>query len=151
VVRVEPGRKIAPFPSACFCDNPKFMKKLIKDNPKKTRGRPATGKAPLVGVRMPEEFQAEIKAWAKKQQDHPALAPAIRRLVEIGLDAAQPVKARRSMPNKLRAAELAAKAIDGIVSPLARPEERAQRRQRLTKGPSEFREDRVDLPKVKPK
>jgi hypothetical protein len=151
VVRVEPGRKVAPFPSACFCDNPKFMKKLIKDNPKKTRGRPATGKAPLVGVRMPEEFQAEIKAWAKKQQDHPALAPAIRRLVEIGLDATQPVKARRSMPNKLRAAELAAKAIDGIVSPLARPEERAQRRQRLTKGPSEFREDRVDLPKVKPK
>ena len=82
---LEPGRKSEAFPSACFCDNPKFMKKSIKDNPKKTRGRPATGKAPLVGVRMPEEFQAEIKAWAKKQQDHPALAPAIRRLVEIGL------------------------------------------------------------------
>jgi hypothetical protein len=61
------------------------MKKSIKDNPKKTRGRPATGKAPLVGVRMPKEFQAEIKAWAKKQQDHPALATAIRRLVELGL------------------------------------------------------------------
>ena len=44
------------------------MKKSIKDNPKKTRGRPATGKAPLVGVRMPEEFQAEIKAWAKTER-----------------------------------------------------------------------------------
>jgi hypothetical protein len=30
-------------------------------------------------------------------------------------------------------------------------EERTQRRRRLTKGPSEFREDRVDLPKAKGK
>jgi hypothetical protein len=63
------------------------MKMSIKDNPKKKRGRPATGRAPLVGVRMTEEFQAEIKAWAKKQSDDPALATAIRRLVEIGLKA----------------------------------------------------------------
>jgi hypothetical protein len=63
------------------------MKKSIKDNPKKTRGRPATGKAPLVGVRMTEKFQAEIKAWARKQSDDPALATAIRRLVELGLKA----------------------------------------------------------------
>jgi hypothetical protein len=63
------------------------MKMSIKDNPKNKRGRPATGRAPLVGVRMTEEFQAEIKAWAKKQSDDPALATAIRRLVEIGLKA----------------------------------------------------------------
>ena len=75
----------------------------------------------------------------------------LRRLVEVGLKATRPVNARRSMPNKLRAAELAAKAIDGIVDPLALPEERAQRRRRLTKGPPEFREDRVDLPKAKGK
>jgi hypothetical protein len=62
------------------------MEKSIKDNPKK-RGRPATGNAPLVGVRMTEEFQAQIKAWAKKQADEPALATAIRRLVELGLKA----------------------------------------------------------------
>ena len=60
------------------------MKKSIKDNPNK-RGRPATGNAPLVGVRMTEDFQAEIRAWAKKQSDDPALATAIRRLVELGL------------------------------------------------------------------
>jgi hypothetical protein len=41
----------------------------------------------MVGVRMSEDFQADIKDWAKKQPDHPALAPAIRRLVEIGLKA----------------------------------------------------------------
>jgi hypothetical protein len=60
------------------------MKKSIKDNPKR-RGRPATGNAPMVGVRMTEDFQAEIKTWAKKQSDDPALATAIRRLVELGL------------------------------------------------------------------
>jgi hypothetical protein len=81
---LEPGRKTEPFPSACFYDNRIFMKKSINDN-RKSRGRPATGTAPLVGVRMTEEFQAEIKGWAKKQSDHPALAVAIRRLVELGL------------------------------------------------------------------
>jgi hypothetical protein len=60
------------------------MKKSIKDNPKK-RGRPATGNAPMVGVRMTDDLQAEIKAWSKKQPDLPALATAIRRLVELGL------------------------------------------------------------------
>jgi hypothetical protein len=62
------------------------MTKSINDNQKR-RGRPATGTAPMVGVRMTLEFQATIKAWAKKQADDPGLAAAIRRLVEIGLKA----------------------------------------------------------------
>jgi hypothetical protein len=49
----------------------------------------------------------------------------------------------------LRAQELAAHAIEKMADPAAPPEERAQRRRQLTKGPSEFREDRVDLPKAK--
>jgi hypothetical protein len=61
------------------------MRKSIRDNPKKRRGRPATGKDPMVGVRMSEDFQAEIRSWAGKQDDDPPLATAIRRLVEIGL------------------------------------------------------------------
>jgi hypothetical protein len=61
------------------------MKKSIKDNPKKTRGRPATGKDPMVGVRMSKEFQKQIRAWADTEEDHPPLATAIRRLVERGL------------------------------------------------------------------
>ena len=39
----------------------------------------------MVGVRMTDEFQDAIKAWAKKQPDHPPLAVAIRLLVELGL------------------------------------------------------------------
>jgi hypothetical protein len=49
----------------------------------------------------------------------------------------------------MRARELAAEAIEKIIDPSAPPEERAQRRRRLTKGPPEFREDRVDQPKSK--
>ena len=60
------------------------MKKSINDNQKR-RGRPATGTAPLVGVRMTTEFQKPIKAWAKAQEDRPSMAEAIRRLVEIAL------------------------------------------------------------------
>ena len=51
----------------------------------------------------------------------------------------------------VRAQELATKAIEQIVDPSAPPEERAQRQRRLTKGPPEFRDDRVDLPKAKGK
>jgi hypothetical protein len=40
-----------------------------------------------------------------------------------------------------RAAELAAKTIEGMIDPAASPEERVQRRRRLTKEPPEFRED----------
>jgi len=126
------------------------MKKSIKDNPKKTRGRPATGKAPLVGVRMPEEFQAEIKAWAKKQQDHPALAPAIRRLVEIGLAGAKKFAAP-SQQTRAKAKKFAAEQIDRMGNSTATAEEQASRKQRLLKGPEEFREARVDRPKAKGK
>jgi hypothetical protein len=60
------------------------MKKSINDN-RKRRGRPATGTAPMVGVRMTEGLQTEIRNWAKRQSDSPSLAAAVRRLVEIGL------------------------------------------------------------------
>jgi hypothetical protein len=62
------------------------MKKSINVNQKR-RGLPATGTAPLVGVRMTLEFQKPIKAWAKLQEDRPSMAQAIRRLVDLGLRA----------------------------------------------------------------
>ena len=74
---------------------------------------------------------------------------AIRRLVELGLEAMIPAKSAAKASNKTRATELAAKVVDKMIDPSAPPGERAQRRRRLTKGPTEFREDRVDLPKAK--
>jgi hypothetical protein len=46
---------------------------------------------------------------------------------------------------------MATQTIERKLDPSAPPEDRAQRRRRLTKGPPEFREDRVDLPKAKGK
>jgi hypothetical protein len=43
---------------------------------------------------------------------------------------------------------LATKAVEKIIDSSLPSEERAQRRRQLTKGPSEFREDRVDQPKA---
>jgi hypothetical protein len=47
------------------------------------------------------------------------------------------------------AQELATKAIKKIIDPAVPLEEKTKRRRRLIKGPSEFSEDRVDMPKAK--
>lgn len=47
------------------------------------------------------------------------------------------------------AKELARKTIDRLVEPVPSAEERVPRKQRLIKGPSEFRESRVDRPRTK--
>jgi hypothetical protein len=135
-----------------------MAKSTITGSSKKKRGRPALyagskGKgAPQIGLRLPPSELAAVDSWIGKQpKPGPSRPEAIRRLVEIGLKAQAPTKPMRSTPNKVRAAELAAKAIEKIIDPSAPPDERAQRRRRLTKGPLEFREDRVDLPKAKGK
>jgi hypothetical protein len=114
---------------------------------RKSRGRPSTG-AESVHLRVLPEQSLAIAAWISKQKEPSLTRPeAIRRLVELGLTVrTRPVSkpGRRS-----RAQELATKAIEKIIDPAAPPEERAQRRRRLTKGPTEFLEDRVDLPKAK--
>jgi len=98
----------------------------------------------MVTMRMPADLIANIEGWAAGQLDGPTRSEAIRRLVELGLT----VKTKAKQPAPSRAKELATKADrKDYRSPL---EERAQRRRRLTKGPSEFR-DEVDLPKAKGK
>jgi hypothetical protein len=119
------------------------MKKSINDNRKIGRGRPATGTAPLVGVRMTEELQDEIKIWAKKQEDQPPLATAIRRLVELGLTHAKFFRTR-SEKRSTRAKQLSAETIDTLVDPSTSADEAAQRKRKLLKGPEEFRQSRID-------
>jgi len=103
---------------------------------------------PTTTLRLPENLTEQIDAWADKQADAPGHSEAIRRLVELGLT----IKAKTKQPSPARAArakELAAKTIDKMIDATTPPEERVQRRRQLIKGPSEFREARVDLPKAK--
>jgi hypothetical protein len=84
----------------------------------------------------------------KQSNMAPSFSEAIRRLVELGLTVKTKAKLVSRPGRRLRAQELATKAIEKIIDPGAPPEERAQRRRRLVKGPLEFREDRVGLPKA---
>jgi Ribbon-helix-helix protein, copG family len=61
------------------------MRKSIKVHPKKRRGRPATGKDPLVSARLPQELIDSVAAWASVNSA--SRSEAIRRLVELGLKA----------------------------------------------------------------
>jgi len=61
------------------------MAKSIKVHPKKKRGRPATGKDPLVSARLPQELIDSVEAWASA--NGASRSEAIRRLVELGLKA----------------------------------------------------------------
>jgi hypothetical protein len=127
------------------------MGKSIKGTTKKRRGRPATtGKGTQIGMRWQEPQLSAIDSWMDKN-DVGTRPEAIRRLVELGLTVKAPARPVSKPDRRLRARELAAKAIDKIADPSAPPEERAQRGRRLTKGPEEFREVRVDRPKAKGK
>jgi hypothetical protein len=57
-----------------------------KTKPQKKRGRPATGKHPMIGFRSPPTLTRRIDNWAKQQADKPPRAEAIRRLLTMGLD-----------------------------------------------------------------
>ena len=60
-----------------------YRKKSTEVNPKKKRGRPATGKHPLLGLRVPQELIARIDKWAKLNGI--GRSEAIRRLIEQSL------------------------------------------------------------------
>jgi hypothetical protein len=141
------------------------MTKSIRVTPKKARGRPATGRDPHVTARMPTALIVEVEAWAVANDA--SRSEAIRRLVEIGLRA-KPISSERvgrgrsldlgtmakiepaaKAARSSRAAELAAVAIEKMSDASAPADERDERRRRLTKGPPEFREVRVDRPKAK--
>jgi Arc/MetJ-type ribon-helix-helix transcriptional regulator len=62
------------------------MKKAIPKLEKKRRpGRPATGRDPVLTLRMPTKVAAEVEEWAKQQPDQPSRSEAIRRMVEMVL------------------------------------------------------------------
>jgi Arc/MetJ-type ribon-helix-helix transcriptional regulator len=115
---------------------------------KPKRGRPpAGGRDPFVGIRLPEDLLGRIARWSSDNHAT-SRSEAVRRLVELGLT----VKTRHKQSNHARAErakELAGHAIDKMGDPAAHPAEHAQRRRRLTKGPEEFREVRVDRPNTK--
>jgi hypothetical protein len=124
------------------------MDKSTREITKSPKKRAAATGDPVL-VRVQPDMAKQLDDWRRRQEDLPGRPEAIRRLVALGLKAQTPARSVSSPGRKLRAQELATKAIESVIDPPAPPEERAQRRRRLTKGPTEFSEDRVDLPKAK--
>ena len=123
------------------------MKKSIKVQPKK-RGRPATGKDPLLTVRAPNTIIQAIEDWAAKNAV--TRSEAVRRLVELGLTVGdKPTQTTAATAD--RAKELASQAINSLTAGAPNNDEKASRKRRLIKGPEEFQETRVDRPKPKGK
>ncbi len=60
--------------------------KSIKVIPKKkrSRGRPATGRDPVLAIRLPDDLRAEVDKWAANQQM--TRSKAIRTLIAKGLN-----------------------------------------------------------------
>jgi hypothetical protein len=126
------------------------MAKSIWDIPKKKRGRPSTGgRRAGILVRLETDQFGALDAWIAKQKVPGLTRPeAIRRLVELGLAGAKKFAAP-SQQTRAKAKKFAAEQIDRMGNSTATAEEQARRKQRLLKGPEEFREARVDRPKAK--
>jgi hypothetical protein len=117
---------------------------MMKSVKSKKRGRPATGRNPLIGLRLPREIVTQIDEWSKLSGTK-TRSEAISRLVKLGLARNQPAPLPGAKIGS-KAADLAARQIDEMGDPSATDEERLTRKRRLLRGPKEFRDIRGDLP-----
>jgi hypothetical protein len=53
-------------------------------------GRPTTGTDPVRTIRISDALMSNVAAWAAAQDDEPGRSEAIRRLLELGLQAKGP-------------------------------------------------------------
>jgi Arc/MetJ-type ribon-helix-helix transcriptional regulator len=100
---------------------------------------------PVSAVRLPADLTADIDAWAGVHAIN--RSEAIRRLIELGLKSAAAVNAMRvARPDAIAVEQLAVSQINRFIDPGTPEEERKRRIHRLTEGPPEFVDVRIDLP-----
>ena len=90
----------------------------------------------------------QIDAWAKRE-GVASRSDAIRHLIDQSLATATGPQGKGRHKEGSKARKWAGQEIDRRVNQSLPAEERKRRKDRLTKGPSEFREMRDDLPKPK--
>ena len=121
------------------------MTDFTKKTPHDTLG-PSTDRDAVSAVRMSERLTAEVDAWAEAHGT--VRSTAIRQLVELGLGAMPSADDFNSASRDPVAIEdLAVKQIDQLLDPSLPVAERERRIRRLTEGPPEFSDQRIDLPK----
>jgi hypothetical protein len=108
-------------------------------------GRPID-QNPVSAVKPPADLTADVDAWASLHAVN--RSEAIRRLIELGLKSATAATAMRvSRLDAVAVEELAVSQIDQFIDLNTPQEERERRIHRLTEGPPEFVDVRIDLPK----
>jgi hypothetical protein len=108
--------------------------------------RPSAERDAVSAVKLSEGLTAEVDAWAEAHDM--SRSDAIRQLVQLGLGASTPAARPASAPrDPLDIEGLAVRQIDQLLDPSLSTEERERRIRRLTEGPPEFADARIDLAK----
>jgi hypothetical protein len=100
----------------------------------------------ISAVKMPQELTAQVDAWA--EAFGMARSDAICKLIALGLRAGPSTVSRdspRRAPSEIE--HLAEKQIGKLLDPELPDSERERRIRRLTEGPPEFSDQRIDLAK----
>jgi hypothetical protein len=108
--------------------------------------RPSRDRDAISAVKMPERLTAKVDAWA--QAHNTFRSDAICQLVELGLSArssARPLGSARRDPVEIE--DSAVRQLSQLLDPSLPDTERERRIRRLTEGPPEFSDQRIDLPK----
>jgi hypothetical protein len=108
--------------------------------------RPSADRDAISAVKISEGLTAEIDAWAEA---HDMIrSDAIRELVQLGLNAsASAAPPGSALGDPVDISDLAVRQIDQLLDPSLPTAERERRIRRLTEGPPEFADERIDLPK----
>jgi hypothetical protein len=108
--------------------------------------RPGSGRDAISAVKLSERLTADVDAWAEAHAT--VRSDAIRQLVEIGLNASASAPSPGSaVRDPVDSEGLAARQIGQLLDPSLPTAERERRIRRLTEGPPEFADERIDLPK----
>ena len=102
----------------------------------------------ISAVKLSETLTAHVDAWAEAHDT--ARSDAIRQLIQLGLGIKASTAASGSThrdPHDIE--DLAVRQIDQLLDPALPTQERERRIRRLTEGPPEFAEERIDLSKPK--
>ena len=122
------------------------MPDFTKKRPDHTIRRPSSGRDAISAVKMSERLTADVDAWAEAHDM--VRSDAIRQLVELGLSVAPAAATLGSASRDPVDTEiLAVTQIDQLLDPSLPTVERERRIRRLTEGPPEFSDERIDLPK----
>lgn len=106
-------------------------------------------RSPVSAVKLSADLPASVDAWARTHRI--PRSEALARLVEIGLKSEPATGATHAVRfDALAVEERAATQIDRFIDPGIPQAERERRIHRLTEGPPEFVDVRIDLPKRGP-